>query len=566
MKRLWLPLILYLIAALTLPCLAEITSDGTVWLSADAGTRQDYFDLIQNNAVLNIRVPKENPYFRDIDGVLFSKDGANLLLYPNGRPDKEYAVPEGTKTIEEECSFGYDCQLERLILPASFESIGGAGLFRTVIREFVVGENNPHLKAVDGVLFTRDGKTLVAYPPGRTDEFYRVPEGAERIGDWAFTVNEHLVRVEMPDSLLAIGNYAFDECEKLRSVRLPERMEALGKNAFGFCYDLEEITLPEGIDALPKQVLVYDHLSGALHIPHTVRDIGGEALCHLHGLTDIYLPDGLETICGKYTADNFDVGWGIHPLYYIYGWNDTGIADYTVVFHAHEGTFGAELLENSGGFPYVIAPVGQDAPDAAEYARLLTEAMARCGHPDAVICQNDSLDWLLVKPLIAYTLHQATAVFRENDKLLLCGFDDADGAWTLKWVNDQLLRDGVKPVMLSYYGENEMELILPDPEYSNLAMQYLFRWGVLAQAHAYRDFLFYECREIWQCLPVWMGSSEYEQSTLRFAQPDDYDFDGYDENGRPTYTRTPGEEIMYVPVEANALHIEHFAGVTLPEE
>ena len=52
MKRLWLPLILCLFASLSLPCLAEVTSDGTAWLSVDAGTRQDYFDLIQNNAVL----------------------------------------------------------------------------------------------------------------------------------------------------------------------------------------------------------------------------------------------------------------------------------------------------------------------------------------------------------------------------------------------------------------------------------------------------------------------------------------------------------------------------------
>lgn len=566
LRRVLISLVLCLCLCLALPCLAEVASDGTAFLTQEASGRADYFDLIQNNAVLNIRVPEENEAFCDIDGVLFSKDGTNLLLYPNGRPDKEYTLPEGAKTIEEECSFGYDCQVERLILPASFESFNGANLFRTVIREFVVDENNPHLKAVDGVLFTRDGKTLVAYPPGRTDEFYRVPEGTERIGDWAFSVNEHLVRIEMPDSLKFIGDYAFDECEKLKSVRLPASMESLGENAFGFCYELEEITLPEGIAALPWQALVYDHLSGALHIPHTVKDIGGEALCHLHGLTDIYLPDALESICGEYTADSFDVGLEIHPLHLIYGWNDTGIADYTAVFHAHEGTFGADLLENSEGFPYVITPLNEDAPDAAEYARLLTGAMRRAGHANAEICENDGMKWLLEKPLIAYTLHEATAVFRENGKLLLCGFDDADGAWTLKWVNEKLLQNGVRPVKLACYGEHEMELIVPDPEDPDFAVQYLFRYGVLAQAHAYQDFLFYECREIWQCMPVWMGSSENEQSALRFAQPDDYDIDGIDENGRPVYTRTLGEEICVIPTENSALHIEHFAGVALPEE
>jgi lactocepin len=40
-----------------------------------------------------------NPFFRLIDGVLFSADGRTLVLYPQGRTDKKYVVPNGVVEI-----------------------------------------------------------------------------------------------------------------------------------------------------------------------------------------------------------------------------------------------------------------------------------------------------------------------------------------------------------------------------------------------------------------------------------------------------------------------------------
>ena len=554
---------------LALSGMAEVTQSGTAWLPADAAGRQGYFDLIQNDAVLNIRVPEENPNFRDIDGVLFDKSGKNLLLYPNGRPDREYAVPEGVETIQEECSFGYGCQLERLILPASFRGFNGANLFRTVIREFAVAEDNPNLKAVDGVLFSRDGKTLVAYPPGNTAERYAVPEGTERIGDWAFNGNEHLIRVDMPDSLRVIGDYAFDECEKLRSVRLPEKMESLGRIAFGSCYELEEITLPEGLTDLPWQLLVCDSLSGTLRIPHTVKNIGGEALCHMPGLTDIYLPDGLETIDEEYTRESFETCW-TNPLYLIYGWNDEGLADYSVVFHAHEGTFGETLLRHYESFPYVITPAGEEAWDASAAVQALTGAMSRAGHPQAELIQNTDMKWLPRRTLAAYTLHEAAAVFREDGRLLLCGFDDRDGEWALRWINEKILSGGVVPSQLSYFGEETLELIVPDQDNDADAWQYFFGAGPnglsLREAHFFQGAFNYDGDELLQFINDGPDQENEAAVLLRCAKPDHYAIDGYDEYDNPIVIRTPGETIRVTSVPVDSLRVEVFEGLAYQPE
>ena len=44
------------------------------------------------------------PSFKDVDGVLFTKDGKTLVRYPVGKPATSYAIPDGTETIEE-CAF-----------------------------------------------------------------------------------------------------------------------------------------------------------------------------------------------------------------------------------------------------------------------------------------------------------------------------------------------------------------------------------------------------------------------------------------------------------------------------
>ena len=56
--------------------------------------------FLKNNANLqSITVDESNPYFRDINGVLFSKDASELVLYPYGRLDRTYIIPRTVKTI-----------------------------------------------------------------------------------------------------------------------------------------------------------------------------------------------------------------------------------------------------------------------------------------------------------------------------------------------------------------------------------------------------------------------------------------------------------------------------------
>lgn len=67
-------------------------------------------DLTGLNSLSEINVDKDNPYYTSVDGVLFNKDKSSLIVYPIGRQDKSYTVPDSVTTIRGEAfSTAYDC-------------------------------------------------------------------------------------------------------------------------------------------------------------------------------------------------------------------------------------------------------------------------------------------------------------------------------------------------------------------------------------------------------------------------------------------------------------------------
>lgn len=93
-----------------------------------------------------------------------------------------------------------------------------------------VSSSNPYYISIDGVLYSKDGKTLVSCPPGKLGTL-EVPEGVERIGDFAFTYSL-LSAVKLPDSLRAIGYASFLNCPNLYPLEIPAGVEMIDSTSF----------------------------------------------------------------------------------------------------------------------------------------------------------------------------------------------------------------------------------------------------------------------------------------------------------------------------------------------
>lgn len=132
-------------------------------------------------------------------------------------------------------------QLTEIAIPASVTSIGEACFARCGgLTEFAVDENNPSYTAIDGVLFTKDGSTLLQYPIGRPDTSYTVPEGTVTIGARAFQFCLNIEEVTLPEGVTTIEEEAFFYCP-LTTLTLPGSVTSFGKSAFGLAGDLSQV-------------------------------------------------------------------------------------------------------------------------------------------------------------------------------------------------------------------------------------------------------------------------------------------------------------------------------------
>ena len=115
---------------------------------------------------------------------------------------------------------------------------------------FTVEADNPAMKAVDGVLFSRDGKILLRYPPMKEGTHYDVPAGVEVIWPCAFESCQQLQSISLPMGLKRIGWSAFAECVQLESVAVPLTLQEIEAYAFQDCVSLSSLRLPAGVQVV----------------------------------------------------------------------------------------------------------------------------------------------------------------------------------------------------------------------------------------------------------------------------------------------------------------------------
>ncbi len=167
-------------------------------------------------------------------------------------------LPERLTTIKSEAFSGrYDNKITIINIPKNVSSISPTAFnsansgFTSNLQNIYVDEDNPYYKSSDdGVLYSKDGKTLVMCPRGKKGSI-TVPEGVEIIGSNAFA-NCKVSSINLPDSLTEIEDRAFAYCTNISTITIPQNVKSIGEYAFsGDYYNKQSITsiiLPEGID------------------------------------------------------------------------------------------------------------------------------------------------------------------------------------------------------------------------------------------------------------------------------------------------------------------------------
>lgn len=160
-----------------------------------------------------------------------------------------------------------------LTIPASVTYIAPDSYLNYVETEtYIVDEENPAYKSLDGVVMTKDEKTLLAYPSRLDKTIYRVPESVTKLAPFSFHLTT--AAVELNDNISSIGEYAFYEYP-YHGLRLPSSVKEIGKGAF-YKSDIEAITIPEGVSEIPVNTFAYSPVE-AVSFPSSVSLISTTA-------------------------------------------------------------------------------------------------------------------------------------------------------------------------------------------------------------------------------------------------------------------------------------------------
>ncbi len=87
--------------------------------------------------------------------------------------------------------------------------------------------DNEYFKSADGVLFSADMEKLIAYPAGKKDKTYVVPEGVRTIMPLAFGYNKNLQELTLPQGLEGIGQYAFAKSTGIKRLEFPPSLSVI---------------------------------------------------------------------------------------------------------------------------------------------------------------------------------------------------------------------------------------------------------------------------------------------------------------------------------------------------
>jgi hypothetical protein len=219
--------------------LTKVTIPRTIVSFFRLGSWEDYtphwVPFVGCTALESIEVDADNPRFSSADGVMFTKDKADLVCYPAGSRRKTYTVQNGVKRIFEDAF-----------------------------------ANNPYLVSV-----TFPNTVNNIYPCFRDCnalESVNLPKGQEmkHLLPYLFSGCTSLKKIEIPTSVTTVHDFVFENCSSLTTVELPYSVTQLGHHVFLGCASLKSLVIrgymEEAADrtvdqqrfgTIPEQVTIY---------------------------------------------------------------------------------------------------------------------------------------------------------------------------------------------------------------------------------------------------------------------------------------------------------------------
>ena len=293
-----------------------------------------------------------------IAGHLYTTSGT-MISYATGSRDNTFTIPEGIVRIRSTAFYGCDylenliigsdvkeidewaivwCEnIKSIVISAKVEMIGDDLLYGCDnISSITIDSANAYYETIEGVLFTKDGKTIVRYPSTSNVTEYEIPSGVTHIAGAAFFGAVNLTSIKLPDSIEYISETAFGGCENIYGEAI-DGVYYLDNWAIGYDGSVANIILKDGVVGIASGAFnSYGDNLVSVVIPSSVRFINeaafwGESITSISFennagwvILDPYDPNDNITIDVTNAETNVE---NLTGDYYWYNWMRTEITE-----------------------------------------------------------------------------------------------------------------------------------------------------------------------------------------------------------------------------------------------
>ena len=183
----------------------------------------DVDGVLQREAISEIEISPDNPYFTSYDGILYNSDMTVLVRCPAGRTGK-IIIPDGVKVISEYAF--YNCSISEVVIPDSV-----------------------------------------------TDVEQR-----------AFRCCHNLEKITFSKNMSCIKAHTFSQCTSLHDINIPGHIKVIGESAFSGIKD-PHLDLSEGVEEIETEAFRFTPGNDlTVVLPSTIKKLGCQCLGNLKNL------------------------------------------------------------------------------------------------------------------------------------------------------------------------------------------------------------------------------------------------------------------------------------------
>lgn len=215
------------------------------------------------------------------DGITAIAANRPFLYLQNTR---SISLPETLQEISD-TSFYYLEKLKSIVIPETVNKVGEAVFLRTCsLEEITVASGNPNYCSVDGVLYSKDQRCLLAFPASKKlpKGIFSVPEKVQEIAPLAFGWSK-VKQIVLPEWMKELGGGAFFECSQLKEINLRDTnisklMDYNGKK-ISLARDslLEDYEYTEDCNDIKDELFIFGTFAGtalqSLVLPDRIQEI-----------------------------------------------------------------------------------------------------------------------------------------------------------------------------------------------------------------------------------------------------------------------------------------------------